>query len=93
MRLIMWYGSFIRVRAKSEDRRAGDFSSMTEKGDVEAYQDVVNEPLNETGNQRSQIVRGLWRTKSAKDPGPPPDGGVIAWSQVLVGHLVVLNTW
>ena len=27
------------------------------------------------------------------DPGPPPDGGLRAWMQVLVGHLVIFNSW
>ncbi|KAL9640041.1 MAG: hypothetical protein Q9164_000525 [Protoblastenia rupestris] len=27
------------------------------------------------------------------DPGPPPDGGVPAWTQALMGHLVVFNVW
>lgn len=27
------------------------------------------------------------------DPGPPPDGGLKAWAQVLVGHLVIFNAW
>lgn len=27
------------------------------------------------------------------DPGPPPDGGLKAWTQSLMGHLVVFNTW
>lgn len=27
------------------------------------------------------------------DPGPPPDGGLKAWTQALMGHLVVFNTW
>ena len=67
---------------------------MTEKGDVEAYPDVVNDPQNETIKERS--LRVLSRTKSAanwKDSGPPPDGGAFAWAQVLAGHLIVLNTW
>jgi hypothetical protein len=49
-------------------------------------------------------TRGSWRdivsvatrisTKSSwKDPGPPPDGGLIAWTQVAMGHLVIMNTW
>lgn len=25
--------------------------------------------------------------------GPPPDGGLVAWCQVIAGHLVVFNTW
>ncbi|KAI8933356.1 hypothetical protein NX059_009975 [Plenodomus lindquistii] len=27
------------------------------------------------------------------DPGPPPDGGTVAWTQAFMGHLVVFNTW
>ena len=27
------------------------------------------------------------------DPGPPPDGGLLAWSQVLAGHLICSVTW
>lgn len=30
---------------------------------------------------------------SVIDPGPPPDGGLKAWTQALMGHLVILNTW
>ncbi|KAM5350251.1 hypothetical protein ACJ41O_006756 [Fusarium nematophilum] len=28
-----------------------------------------------------------------KDPGPPPDGGLQAWLQVVAGHLLVFNSW
>ena len=39
-------------------------------------------------------VAALSTTKSSwLDPGPPPDGGLLAWSQVLLSHLVVFNTW
>ncbi|KAJ5565005.1 major facilitator superfamily domain-containing protein [Penicillium frequentans] len=27
------------------------------------------------------------------DPPPPPDGGVQAWTQAVMGHLVCFNTW
>lgn len=27
------------------------------------------------------------------DPGPPPDGGLQAWTQAVMGHLIVFNTW
>ncbi|KAF2742052.1 MFS general substrate transporter, partial [Sporormia fimetaria CBS 119925] len=27
------------------------------------------------------------------DPGPPPDGGLKAWTQAIMGHLVIFNTW
>ncbi|KAI9811784.1 MAG: hypothetical protein M1826_003095 [Phylliscum demangeonii] len=28
-----------------------------------------------------------------REPGPPPDGGRAAWTQAVISHLVVLNTW
>ncbi|KAJ0417183.1 major facilitator superfamily domain-containing protein [Aspergillus carlsbadensis] len=31
--------------------------------------------------------------ESGKDIGPPPDGGFLAWSQVLMAHFVIFNTW
>ena len=33
------------------------------------------------------------RTISSNSVEPPPDGGLKAWTQVLMGHLVVFNTW
>ena len=30
---------------------------------------------------------------SVTDPGPPPDGGLKAWTQSFMGHFVVFNTW
>lgn len=48
-------------------------------------------PANETrGNERDLMQ--LPETTS-QDPSAPPNGGLIAWVQVLAGHLVVFNTW
>jgi hypothetical protein len=33
------------------------------------------------------------RSEDAYDPGPPPDGGLTAWTQVTLAHLVIFNTW
>ncbi|KAF2703404.1 MFS general substrate transporter, partial [Pleomassaria siparia CBS 279.74] len=30
---------------------------------------------------------------SVRDPGPPPDGGLNAWTMAFMGHFVVFNTW
>jgi hypothetical protein len=30
---------------------------------------------------------------SVIDPGPPPDGGTKAWTQAVMAHFVVFNTW
>lgn len=32
-------------------------------------------------------------TPNPIEPAPPPDGGIKAWTQALMGHFVVLNTW
>ncbi|BFZ65076.1 hypothetical protein YB2330_006239 [Saitoella coloradoensis] len=32
-------------------------------------------------------------TTTTIDPGPPPDGGLKAWTQALMAHLVIFNTW
>lgn len=33
------------------------------------------------------------RTRDDLDPGPPPDGGVVAWTQAVLTHLVIFTTW
>ena len=68
---------------------------MAEKdGQIEAFPEAAD--ISQSGNMREKSWRMLGRTKTAaswKDMGPPPDGGVRAWTQVLVGHLVIMNTW
>jgi MFS family permease len=32
-------------------------------------------------------------TRSIRDPGPPPDGGVLAWTQIFCAWLAIMNTW
>ena len=41
------------------------------------------------------LAKVLSRTISriSIDPGPPPDGGLVAWTQVACGHLIIFNTW
>lgn len=33
------------------------------------------------------------RTSDTLDPGPPPDGGIVAWTQACLGHLVIFTVW
>ena len=39
------------------------------------------------------ISNPVWETLPPTPAPPPPDGGFWAWAQVLVGHLVMFNTW
>lgn len=57
---------------------------------------VIANPESGTECQSAQAhdAKILARPPSErKDPGPPPDGGLRAWLQVLMGHLVIINTW
>ena len=57
-------------------------------------QDVGVKTTNESGTG-FVLAKVLSRTTSriSIDPGPPPDGGLPAWTQVVMGHLIVFNTW
>jgi hypothetical protein len=92
-----------------DDVELGRKNSMTEKGDIEAYPDAVNDPMNEEysggdkrgeeGKSNRKILNVLSRisTKSSwKDPGPPPDGGWSGWTQgtyFLLAHLFMATIW
>ncbi|MCJ1457028.1 hypothetical protein MMC28_007394 [Mycoblastus sanguinarius] len=45
------------------------------------------------GGVLSKVLSRATSRSSYIDPGPPPDGGVAAWTQALMGHLIVFNTW
>lgn len=45
------------------------------------------------GEKLTRIITGRSVASSWKDPGPPPDGGLKAWTQAIMGHLVLANTW
>ena len=53
------------------------------------------EPADIPGGSDGILFKVLSKTISAPsiDPGPPPDGGIKAWTQALMTHLVVFNTW
>ena len=56
----------------------------------------AQEQIQEEKSQRlalSRIVSSRSAASSWRDPGPPPDGGIQAWIQVLMAHLVVVSTW
>lgn len=53
------------------------------------------EAKSERSDGGGRLMNTLSRTASriSIDPGPPPDGGLEAWTQAFMGHLVVFNTW
>lgn len=70
-----------------------DFRAIAEPGSVRLQEKTDS---SNTQNNNHGILKVLSRTISRSsyiDPGPPPDGGLTAWTQAIVGHLVVFNTW
>ena len=64
-------------------------------GHIQVYPEPLDDTPSNAIQEKGQRVL-LGRTQSAaslNDPGPPPDGGVRAWSQVLAGHLIIMTTW
>lgn len=53
---------------------------MAEKGDIEACPVAINQPQDVEFNGKGPVTR-MSTKSSARDPGPPPDGGWTAWSQ------------
>lgn len=50
-------------------------------------------PLPTTAGPLTTILSRVRTKDSTLDPGPPPDGGLQAWTQVLLVHLVIASTW
>lgn len=38
-------------------------------------------------------IASRFSTRAIVDPGPPPDGGLKAWSQVAAGFIACFSTW
>jgi MFS family permease len=74
-----------------------------EKGEVPSHSmaDDPNSPLQSVAltKTKSKTSAALAKvtspptTHSIRDPGPPPDGGATAWTQVFCAWLAVINTW
>ncbi|KAK5171619.1 hypothetical protein LTR04_000623 [Oleoguttula sp. CCFEE 6159] len=68
----------------------------SEKPETDESHNVQAKDEGVAGAKRGALTRMVSSRSAAsswKDPGPPPDGGFLAWSQAILGHLVILNTW
>lgn len=72
----------------------GDAANFAEK-DATAATDQVSEkaPAEPEARGLSRLARTISRTSTRNDPGPPPDGGAKAWTQVVCAHFVVASCW
>ncbi|KAL6708783.1 hypothetical protein ACN47E_002479 [Coniothyrium glycines] len=87
-------------------REEAQSSVAGEKTGAPSINDIYPLPLQQQHQARPKLSRcsskrsnALARissrltTRSIKDPGPPPDGGVRAWVQVMCAWFAILNTW
>lgn len=79
-------------RSEEEDQ-SSTMSPEIESSDKEAR--VTGAKHTNESDPGGVLAKVLSRTTSriSVDPGPPPDGGLVAWTQVVCGHLIIFNTW
>lgn len=70
--------------------------SRRESSEQQNYLPNDIEKQDASGDQRPSnvLARTISRRSAASiDPGPPPDGGSVAWTQVLCTHLTIFSTF
>ncbi|KAL2009225.1 hypothetical protein VTN00DRAFT_7419 [Thermoascus crustaceus] len=79
--------SSLSLDRDDEESRIGD--------EVEGTKNALSKaPTNASQGGALARTISLVRTReSGRDPGPPPDGGIKAWTQAGLAHLVIFNTW
>ncbi|KAF1846043.1 MFS general substrate transporter [Cucurbitaria berberidis CBS 394.84] len=82
-----------------EEEKAPSIGEKTDTSSTNDIQPPLSQPgpnVSKTNSRHSNAlsrVASRLSTRSLKDPGPPPDGGVVAWTQVLCAWFAILNTW
>lgn len=74
---------------------ADDDENTDDDGDDDDIDTVRDADGNGNGQQGvvSKVLSRVLSRSSTKSLGPPPDGGLKAWTTVACAHLVVVNTW
>lgn len=68
----------------SEEPHSGEFDS----DDIVVVKENNDPPKEETALERA--ISRITSRSSYVDPGPPPDGGVEAWTQALVSRMKLI---
>ncbi|CAI7608975.1 unnamed protein product [Penicillium manginii] len=80
------------LEANSHSHSSDDDDDST----INEHEAQTGSDLTQTPTNTSAVARTLSavRTReSGKEIGPPPDGGLQAWLQVALGHMIIFNTW
>jgi len=70
--------------------------SMSHESPVPSPVPAQHEPLSKTKSRPSNTLARIASrvtTRSIRDPGPPPDGGLVAWTQIVCAWLAIMNSW
>ena len=85
------------ARERSNSSTASPDRIIPQAQDVKSSPKEKNSKDADTSNSSGgMLARVLSMTQSRAsfiDPGPPPDGGLKAWTQAFMTHLIVFNTW
>jgi MFS family permease len=83
-----------------DDERLGEKSELSIGDDHHIkstpHQREIEEPLSRTKSRASNTLARITShitTRSIREPGPPPDGGLVAWTQIVCAWLAIMNTW
>lgn len=88
------HSTYIADRPRSRDEE--EYISNPEDEDIQAVRTQSRHTTIGKKEFAGGVITKILTTRSCasvRDPGPPPDGGVKAWTQAFMGHLVVFNTW
>lgn len=87
-------GSFTVPKTPDALRQDGTTAQKPDAAESEELIDNSNiQDVNLNHNKIHKVLSHTISCSTYVDPGPPPDGGLTAWTQAVVGHLVVFNTW
>lgn len=92
------------VKQEDQEKRASSAASVgqsDEQTPASQSESGIRDKENAIGPEEPYLPDGVLGKVLSKivsrvstlDVGPPPDRGLAAWTQVVMGHLTVFNTW
>ena len=81
-----------QLQTTTQDKKPGSLESQDTPGILNELVSETPSPSSETA-RLSVILRLCRQKQTANDAGPPPDGGLVAWTQVLMSHLINFNSF
>ncbi|KAI1478531.1 MFS general substrate transporter [Daldinia eschscholtzii] len=79
-------------RKKDEERIIDSPAEAAEDWQIPPEPDILNPDADGMAGAVNRVLSRI-STKSSWNPGPPPDGGKVAWLACLCGHFAIMNTW